>query len=280
MTATINLLCVYVVVIIQYYPKINIILRKKYLICVFIEKIPFQSFYLSSSTFLTLNSGYIRSKILGYMGQKVSTKINKEILSFSDAEIINEIINPQESNNLATKTFFDFARKYALAHWQRKYPKLEPDDWDTIFSHSNYKLISRLKKGLELKKDTKLTTYYTHVVGYAILDYINSRKQTAEIPIETYDKPQNPIILSKLESEERKNHIFNWLNTIIDNPEQVKVMLLNAEGLSYKEILPETNYESEAACRNALVKGKKKIATYLQNNPKTAEILKKLLKNQ
>ena len=57
-------------------------------------------------------------------------------------------------------------------------------------------------------------------------------------------------------------------------------MLLNAEGLSYKEILPETNYESEAACRNALVKGKKKIATYLQNNPKTAEILKKLLKNQ
>lgn len=198
----------------------------------------------------------------------------------SDADIIDSIRDPHENNNIVAKDFFDYAKDYATSFWKAKYPRLEPDEWDAIISQSNFKLISRLKKGLELNPDTKLTTYYTHVVGYAILDHLAARKKMAASPVESFDRPQFPEIDSKIERAEQMAIVNKWLHTIIDNPEQVRVMLLYAEGFSYKEILQKTSYESEGACRNALVKGKKKMAQFLLENPKVAKSLKKLLQRQ
>jgi len=179
------------------------------------------------------------------------------------------------------KDFFSFAKNYALSYWQGKYPRLENEDWDFIFANVDFKIISRIKKGLQLQEGTKLTSYYTTVAGFAILDFIQDQTKSRKIVIEevAWELGEPAEIEEQLDSKEAALIIKKKLNEWIGNEEQVKVLLLFTKGYSYKEILEITNYKSETACRNALVKGKKKIAEHIKNHPEDARMIKELLTN-
>lgn len=198
-----------------------------------------------------------------------------------DSVVIDAIVSGKGNESDILKFFFSHAAQYAKAYWQSKYPKLYPEDWDFIFANVNYKIVTRFKKGLKLNDGTKLTSYFTTITGYAILDFIKERKESPQVQVdeiawELGEPAKAPI---SIESSEIASIIKERLDKWIGNEEQVKVLLLFSKGYSYKEILHLTNYQSEGACRNAVVKGKKKISEYLQNNPREADYIKKLLKN-
>jgi DNA-directed RNA polymerase specialized sigma24 family protein len=198
-----------------------------------------------------------------------------------DHIVIEAIVSEHGSESFILKNFFSYAAQYAKAYWQSKYPNLYPEDWDFIFANVNYKIVTRFKKGLQLNEGTKLTSYFTTITGYAILDFIKERKEAPQVQVEdvAWELGEPARAPGALESTEIATIIKERLEKWVGNREQVKVLLLFTKGYSYKEILKLTSYQSEGACRNAVVKGKKKISTYLQNHPKEAAFIKKLLQN-
>ncbi|MEY2904277.1 MAG: hypothetical protein RJA52_293 [Bacteroidota bacterium] len=194
--------------------------------------------------------------------------------------LVIEGIKSGVSNDLL-KDFFSFAKNYSQSYWQGKYPRLNNEEWDFIFANVDFKIITRFKKGLQLQEGTKLTSYYTTVTGFAILDFIQDQTKSRKIAIEdvAWEIGEPAPIEEELNSKESALIIKKKLAEWIGNEEQVKVLLLFTKGYSYKEILELTNYKSETACRNALVKGKKKIAEHLNSHPQDAQMIKDLLIN-
>mgnify|MGYP006284095149 FL=1 len=210
---------------------------------------------------------------------KAKSHHNTSKPSYTDEQIMEGIRIGGTSDQLVIRAFFSQARSYALAYLQPKYPKLQDEEWDVIFANTNLKLVTRIKNGWKKRGEVKLTTYYTSVAGYSVLDYLQERKQKDSFSLDEVmlDMPEPSRVQRKLESEERKEHIQAWLEKMVGNSEQVNILLLHAEGYSYKEMLDYTTYKSEGACRNAFVKGKRKVAEFLMEHPHTAAVLKKLL---
>jgi len=173
--------------------------------------------------------------------------------------------------------FFNIAKSYSLQYWQPKYPILEDYEWDVIIANANLKLITRIKNGWQKKENVQLTTYYTSVVGYAILDYLQDKKKGPQLEVNERDAVIEASVEGALNEKERTKQIHDTLKAIVDNDDQLTVLLLYAEGYSYKEIMEQCNYQSEGACRNAFVKAKKKISDYLVKHPEQAKRLKRLL---
>jgi len=85
------------------------------------------------------------------------------------------------------------------------------------------------------------------------------------VPQEQFEKAETAIVIQEI------------LEKIIGNKEQVKVMLLVSKDYSYKDIIEETSYTSNGACRNAFLKGKKKLTAYILKYPDAGKRLKNLL---
>ena len=181
----------------------------------------------------------------------------------------------QSKDHLLLKHFFVDVHAYALGCWQKKYQRLSQEDWAVVFSDCDWKLISRLKKGLVLKEQTTLKTYYTGIVDFAVLDFLAEKKKTTVLDI-----PQHTSTVAyqhHFEKEELAEGIRKMLVDIVGNKEQVKVLLLQAKGYSYQDIVQETTYVSNGACRNACLKGKKKLIAYILKYPAEGKRLRKLL---
>lgn len=201
--------------------------------------------------------------------------------TYTDGQVITAILNNRDPNHLILKWFFNRAREYALGYLQKSYPKLETEEWDVVFANTNLKIVSRFRKGLVLNEETSLITYYTSVAKFAALDFVRDLK--AEQRFQEVEEDQVivlPTVQKNMEKNERSQEIRQWLIRIVGNEEQVNVLLLHTSGLSYQDILEETSYKSEGACRNALAKGKKKITNYLLLFPAIAEKLRALLEDR
>ena len=100
----------------------------------------------------------------------------KTRISFSDTEVMDSIRGVGNAD--AVNWFLKNTQVYAFGTWQKKFPRLQDEDWKIIWSDVHFKLIKRIKGGLTLQAGTKLSSYYTTVVGYAILDHLKERKET------------------------------------------------------------------------------------------------------
>ncbi len=186
-----------------------------------------------------------------------------------------------EGNPAPINWFLKKTQVYAFGTWHKKYPRLQEEDWKAIFSDVHYKLIKRIKGGLTLQAGTKLSSYYTTVVGYAILDHLQKLKDnhTAEVSDAVIDlNTTGPS--HQFEKEQIATAIRKMLVDITKNEDQVKVILLFTKGYSYKEIVQKTNYKSEGACRNAYGKAKKKVGDFILANPQKGKELRRLLNSQ
>lgn len=195
-----------------------------------------------------------------------------------DQQILAAIRDHRGAGSRLLTTFFQGARNYALCYLRNQYPDLDESAWETIFTNVDVKLVTRVRKGLELKEGTRLTTYYTSVAKFAALDFVRDRQRAQSheevLPNQAIEPP---AIEGKMEQEERSQRIRQWLEEVISNQDQVEVLLYHTQGYTYKEIVGLTNYRSEGACRNAWVKGKKKITEYLMEHPEAVRVFRKLL---
>jgi DNA-directed RNA polymerase specialized sigma24 family protein len=204
--------------------------------------------------------------------------VKKTTRAFDDTEVLTAIRSSGREAEQVIAWFISGARVYARRYLARKYPEFDKHTWDSLFANVDIKFVSRLRKGIELQEGTKLTTYYTSIAKFAALDQLGERKVAAYTQqVEDHQAIAPPDIERKIDLEERQGLIREWLHKVVGNEQQVLVMLLQAEGLSYREILDQTEYQSEGACRNAVVKGKKKIMQYLLRFPEAAGTLKSLL---
>lgn len=196
---------------------------------------------------------------------------------YTDEQVLEAIRSGNDHGQLLLKWFFSHVRDYAAGYLSKQYPGLDPAEWDVVFANTNLRLITRVRKGLSLQDNTRLATYYTSVARFAALDFIQERKaQQQEIQGEQ-EPVEAPVAEQHIEQTERAQLIQDWLNRVIGNEEQVKVLLLQTKGYSFREIVARTAYQSEGACRNALGKGKEKVAKYLLDHPKEAAQLRALL---
>jgi len=102
-------------------------------------------------------------------------------------------------------------------------------------------------------------------------------KKKKEVLVEFLPKVELEEQELTFEKAERAQLIRKKLEQITGNAEQVKVLLLLTKGYSYKEIVQQTTYLSDGACRNACLKGKKKIAAYIVAYPEEGKQLKNWL---
>lgn len=201
-------------------------------------------------------------------------------VAYSDEQVIDAILDLRNENNLILKWFFNRARDYALGYLRSRYPRLAAEEWDVIFANTNLKVVTRFRKGISLHADTSLTTYYTSVAKFATLDYARSRQEEQRYQeVEEHQAIMAPQVQEHMEKEERSREIRQWLVNVVGNDEQVEVLLLHARGFSYNDMLEKTGYKSEGACRNAFLKGKKKITEYLLKHPDDAKKLRELLES-
>lgn len=196
---------------------------------------------------------------------------------FDDELIIKNICSENPTQDLL-QCFFKDVRNYAKNYWITKYPRLQPNDWDDILSQVDFVFIKRIKNGLSLHK-SKLASYYTLITKYAILDHINKNKTRNETEIDdiSYTLGEPPKFEINIDNIQKSDFLRNKFEEYVKNGEQLKATLLFFEGFSYREILQMTNYKSETACRNAVVKCKKKIKDVLQHNNKELSLLKSML---
>jgi len=199
-----------------------------------------------------------------------------KLVEYTDEQVLVALKSgTQPKDHLLLKHFFSEVHAYAFGCWQKKYARLSKEDWAVVFSNSDWKLVSRLKNELVLKEQTTLKTYYTGIVDYAVLDFLAEKKKTKVLDI-----PQHTYIVAHqhhFEKEELAENIRKMLVDIVGNKEQVKVLLLQAKGYSYEDIVQETTYISNGACRNACLKGKKKLTAYILKYPAEGKRLRKLL---
>ena len=197
--------------------------------------------------------------------------------NFADEQVIAAIQAQAEANPLALKWFFEDVKGYSLGVWRKKYRDISDENWEDIFTDSSIKLITRIKKGLTLKEGTKLKSYFTTVVEYTVLDHFAQSKKDKTVPFEANRKIEIASDIYRFEEAQIANMIKEKLVEITENPEQVKVILLSAKGYRYREIVEKTTYKSEGACRNAFLKGKKRIVKYILEYPEEGRALKQLL---
>lgn len=198
-------------------------------------------------------------------------------ITYTDEEVRSAILGEGLDNDSISNWFFTKAKSYALGTWLKKYSRLQEEDWQIIFSDVNFKIVNRIKKGLTLKKGTRLTSYYATVVEYAILDYLATIKKNYTSDINRVVEQEAVLPANNLEKQELANQLRIFLEEVTQNQEQVQVLLLFSKGYSYREIVSKTSYQSEGACRNAFLKAKKKIIAYIQKYPEQGVQLKNLL---
>ncbi|MEM6318269.1 MAG: hypothetical protein AAF960_11410 [Bacteroidota bacterium] len=203
-----------------------------------------------------------------------SNNLTKE---FADEQVIAAIQNGADGNALVLKWFFEDVKGYALGVWRKKYRDVSEESWEDIFTDSTIKLITRVKKGLQLREGTKLKSYFTTVVEYTVLDHFAKVKKDRTYSIENTTRTEAINDVYAFEEVQIAKLIQEKLQAITENAEQVKVMLLVSKGYRYKEIVQKTTYQSEGACRNAYLKGKKRIVSYILANPAEGAELKQLL---
>lgn len=197
--------------------------------------------------------------------------------SYTDDQVMAAVRSDHPYDQLVLKWFFPNVREYALGYWRKQYGRLREEEWEVIFANTNLKFISRVKNGLELRPETRLKTYYTAVVGYAVLDFLESKRKKVSVPIAQEERQDIAPATERLEKSQIAVLIKETLERITGNAEQVKVILLFTKGYSYKEIVERTNYQSEGACRNAFLKGKKKISEYILTNPEEGKKLRAMI---
>lgn len=198
--------------------------------------------------------------------------------AYSDEQVIDAILDHEHKDHLILKWFLNKARDYTIGYLQKQYPNLRREEWDVVFANTNLKLFTRLRKGMTLNEGTSLTTYYTGVAKFAALDFVRDRQDGPQHQeVEERDAVAPPEVHEKMEQAERIKEIRQWLYNVVQNEEQVNILLMHARGFSYQEMLDRTSYKSEGACRNAMMKGKKKISAYLLEHPEDAKKLKTLL---
>ena len=207
----------------------------------------------------------------------INSHRNPTIQTYTDEEVMAAIRNANVVGNLTVKWFLQESKPYAFRYWRKKYSRLSNEEWESIFSDADLKLLTRIKKGLTLKEGTKLKTYYTSVVGYSILDHYESQKKE-ETPIPSDASTGiTQLEIQTFEASQIAKLVQEKFLQITGNPEQVAVILLVSKGYAYKEIVQKTNYKSEGACRNAYLKGKKKIIEYINNYPNERKQLRNWL---
>ncbi|MEM1119136.1 MAG: hypothetical protein AAGJ18_01725 [Bacteroidota bacterium] len=199
-----------------------------------------------------------------------------KINGFADEQVVAAIRNGGQ-HQLPLKWFFEDVKGYAIGVWRKKYRDISDETWEDIFTDATIKLITRVKKGLELQSGTKLKTYFTSVVEYTVLDHFAKTKKEQTVPLTATQPLESSSDVYAFEEKQVANLIKERLQEITENTEQVKVILLVAKGYRYKEIVGKTNYQSEGACRNAYLKGKKRIVNYLLQHPKEGQALKEML---
>lgn len=206
------------------------------------------------------------------------TKNSKtKVLNFTDGHVIAAIQSGAPNNQLALKWFFEDVKYYSLGVWRKKYRDVSDEAWEDIFTDSSIKLITRVKKGLILKEGTRLKSYFTTIVEYSVLDYFAKSKKEKTLPLLPNQRIDIANDTYAFEEAQAANLIKEKLQEITENAEQVKVILLFAKGYRYKEIVKKTNYKSEGACRNAYLKGKKRIVNYILQYPEEGVALRKML---
>lgn len=197
--------------------------------------------------------------------------------NFDDNIIIKNIIsdNPCE---FILADFFKDVREYSKNYWISKYPNLKSNEWEDILSQVDFVFIKRIKKGLTMYK-SKLSSYYTLITKYAILDYLTKYKNRNETEIDdiAYTLGELAGFDTNIDNEQKSAFLREKLEKFVKNTEQLKVALLFFDGYSYREILERTNYKSETACRNAVVKCKNKIKQALQNDKHQYTLIKDIL---
>jgi len=196
---------------------------------------------------------------------------------FADKQVVAAIKNSGGNSQLILKWFFEDVKGYALGVWRKKYRDIPDEAWEDIFTDATIKLITRVKKGLTLKEGTRLKSYFTTVVEYTVLDYFAKNKKEKVLPLATTQKVEATTDKYQFEESQMAELILQKLQDITENAEQVKVILLVAKGYKYKEIVTKTSYKSEGACRNAYLKGKKRIVNYLIQHPAEGKELKAML---
>lgn len=196
---------------------------------------------------------------------------------FADKQVIAAIKNSGGNSQLVLKWFFEDVKGYALGVWRKKYRDIPEEAWEDIFTDATIKLITRVKKGLTLKEGTRLKSYFTMVVEYTVLDYFASNKKEKVVPLTVTQRIESSTDKYQFEESQMAELILQKLQDITENAEQVKVILLVAKGYKYKEIVAKTSYQSEGACRNAYMKGKKRIVNYLIQHPAEGKELKAML---
>lgn len=211
------------------------------------------------------------------MAQNLNRSINSLTTDFADEQVIAAIKNSGGNSQLVLKWFFEDVKGYSIGVWRKKYRDLSDEIWDDIFTDATIKLITRVKKGLILNKGTRLKSYFTTVVEYTVLDHFVKSKKEKVLPLEATRKIEASNDKYQFEENQIAALIHQKLQDITENAEQVKVILLVAKGYRYKEIVQKTNYQSEGACRNAYMKGKKKIVNYLIQHPVEGQELKAML---
>jgi len=204
-----------------------------------------------------------------------NSKMNAE--GFPDAQVVAAIQDDVTGNPLAIKWFFEDVKHYALGVWRKKYRDISEEAWEDIFTDSSIKLITRLKKGLKLKEGTRLKSYFTTVVEYSVLDHFTKNKKERTLPLLPNQRMESSNDTYAFEEAQIAKLIKEKLQEITENAEQVKVILLFAKGYRYKEIVEKTTYKSEGACRNAYLKGKKKIVSYILEYPAEGKALRQML---
>ena len=196
---------------------------------------------------------------------------------FADKQVIAAIKDSGGNSQLILKWFFDDVKHYALGVWRKKYRDIPDEAWEDIFTDSTIKLITRIKKGTTLKEGTRLKSYFTTIVEYTVLDYFAKNKKEKVLPLAVTERIEASNDKYQFEENQMAVLIMQKLQAITENTEQVKVLLLVAKGYKYKEIVERTSYQSEGACRNAYLKGKKRIVNYLVQHPAEGKELKAML---
>ncbi len=196
---------------------------------------------------------------------------------FADQQVFAAIKNSNGNSQVILKWFFEDVKGYSIGVWRKKYRDISDEIWEDIFTDATIKLITRVKKGLTLKEGTRLKSYFTTVVEYTVLDHFAKSKKEKVLPLEATQRVTASNDSYQFEENQMAAIIHQKLQDITENAEQVKVILLVAKGYRYKEIVQKTSYKSEGACRNAYMKGKKRIINYLIQHPAEGRELKRML---
>lgn len=196
------------------------------------------------------------------------------IRNFPDSEIL---ANLRTDNNMAETVKALYRHCFESLSWYIQHNNGSPEDAEDIFQEVLVSFIEMVRNG-KFRGESSVKTFLFSLNRYTWLNELKrrGRQKVREEKFENARDTEMPDTSDFIAGRESRNELLKLVGKLGDTCRKI-LLLFYYENLSMREILDQTDYETEQVVRNKKYKCLKQLEQMIRSEPAIKDNLKNLL---